>query len=496
MPDRWTEEQSRAITARGDLHVSAAAGAGKTAVLTERIARLIAEGTEVEELLVVTFTKAAAAEMKGRIASRLLTLSSEASQAGEEELARRLAAASAACERANISTIHSFCGGVLRRNYHEAGIDPGFAVSDGAQADLLAKDALDAVLEEAFLRNESEPDEAFKALLAAVGDDERLAGLIHSVYKYAMAKPEPEAWLDRAVNIYGDGFMESSGQIAGAMLSAAARELQVHLDKATELRTALGDECPKTAATLDDDRSILLSLILTNDYDAMHNALSRVVFRSLTWPKGVDEDQKKPYKDYRKAMKDHVGKLEKLFAFPISEEARFARMLAGPIECLRRLTLAFRDEFTRLKAEAGMIDFTDMEQLTLKVLRVPGVAAEYRQRFKHVFVDEYQDINPAQEAILAAVSRNNRFMVGDVKQSIYRFRQAEPEIFLNKYRTYSGEGGKKRIDLNRNFRSDTAILDSANLLFRRLMRGDEAGEIDYDDNAALVSGRADPPCGE
>ncbi len=375
MPDRWTEKQYEAITARGDLLVSAAAGAGKTAVLTERIARLIAEGADVESLLVVTFTKAAAAEMKSRIAQRLQALSQEASERGDDETAVRLASSAAACERANISTIHSFCASVLRRCYHEAGIDPGFAVSDGAQAELLAMQAVDAVLEEAFAANEREPDAGFKALVTAVGDDEKLARLILSLYDYAMAKPEPEEWLDRAVSIYTDDFMGSAGLITGGLMALARRELQVHMDKAALLRTDLGTEYPKTAAVMDSDRSKLLELILLNDYDAMHEALSHLVFDTLSWPRSVDEEFKKPYKDYRKAMKEHVKKLEKLFAFPLEEEARFARMLAGPIECLRRLVLAFRDEFTKLKADAGIIDFTDMEQLTLRVLRTSGAAA-------------------------------------------------------------------------------------------------------------------------
>jgi len=490
MARNWTEKQREAIYAEGDLLVSAAAGAGKTAVLSERIARLIAEGTNPDELLVVTFTKAAAAEMKARIEARLSELAEEAASQGDEAAGTRLAAAAAACERASISTIHSFCTSVLRRNYHSAGIDPGFAVADTTRARLLADTALSAVLEEAFLQNERERDPEFDALMTAVGDDEKLAELVVSLHTYAMAMPDPEGWLQRSVDIYNDNFLSSADMITRRLMASAQRELQVHLDIAKRLCSELNtDEYKSAVAALQEDMSSLLSLILLRDYDSMHEALSRITFARLSWPRGVDEDFKKPFKDYRDSMKANVKKLEKLFAFPLSDEARFAAKLSGPVDRLRHLVLRFNEEFSRLKAEDGIIDFADMEQLTLRVLRDDDIAKEYRRRFKYVFIDEYQDINPAQEAILTAVSHGNRFMVGDVKQSIYRFRQAEPNIFLQKYASYNGDGGRKRIDLNRNFRSDGAVLDSANLLFSQLMLGEGVGEIDYSDNAALISGQ-------
>ena len=485
----WTEKQYEAITAEGDLLISAAAGAGKTAVLTERIARLITEGARVEELLVVTFTKAAAAEMKARIEARLYELAAEAGETGRDAEALRLTAAAAACERANISTIHSFCMNVLRRNYHEAGIDPGASVAESAQAELIAAAALDEVIEEAFAAAEKEPDKELEALITAVGSDEKLCRLIRQLYAHAVAKPEPEEWLDMAARVYGEGFMDSTDRITDSLLKNAKRELQTHLDKAKELLPGLPEEYAGARAALSEDMDVVLELILQRDYDSFREALMRIAFKRLSWPRDVDEGYKVPCVEYRDKLKACHAKLKKLFAFSIEEEARFAAKLAGPVSRLIKLTQRFGERYKELKNEEGLLDYADMEQLTLKALKNPGIAEEYRNRFKYVFIDEYQDINPAQEAILAAVSKGNRFMVGDVKQSIYRFRQAEPAIFLKKYRTYDGTGGRKRIDLNRNFRSGSAILDCANLLFSQLMRGEEVGEIDYSDNAALVSGR-------
>ncbi len=489
MSRTWTEKQYEAITAEGDLLVSAAAGAGKTAVLTERIARLISEGVRVEELLVVTFTKAAASEMKARIEARLYELAAGASASGRDEDSARLLRAAASCERANISTIHSFCMNVLRRNYHEAGMDPGAAVADSTRAELLASAAMDEVLENAFDSNEKQPDADLKALLTAVGNDDKLAVLIRRLYDHAAAKPEPDEWLDMAVRIYGEGFTACKDRITGDLIEHARRELQTHFDTARALRLELPEEYTGARAALSEDMDTLLALMIQPDYESFRAGLFGIALARLSWPRGTDEDIKQPYKYYRTKLKDCLNKFKKLFAFSLEDEARFAAKLAGPVACLRRLVGEFGDKFSSLKAEEGLIDYTDMEQLTLRVLKNPAIAEEYRQRFKYVFIDEYQDINPAQEAILAAVSQGNRFMVGDVKQSIYRFRQAEPAIFLEKYNTYDGSGGRRRIDLNRNFRSDNAILESANHLFSQLMRGEDVGEIDYADNAALVSGR-------
>ena len=480
-----------AIEASGDLLVSAAAGAGKTAVLTERIARLISEGADVNELLVVTFTNAAAMEMRSRIEARL----TELSESAEGERAVNLRHAAASCERANISTLHSFCMNVLRRNYHEAGVDPAFEVADNIEREILLTKALNETLENRFLLNESTPDEGFKALIAAVRNDLRLDSLIRALYAFCIARPDPDAWLSMALDNYTVNFKEVSSDIASSLVSSAHSELQHFLDRAKELSVSVDEVHAGVRDALRDDMSMLLALILQNDYDSISTGLSAASFSRLTWKRGTDEDEKEDVRLYREELKKSVTRLKKVFSHSLSEEARTAELLSAPIKALIELTRDFMERFRIIKEEAGVIDFSDMEQLTLTALKNPGIADEYRSRFKYIFIDEYQDINPAQEAILASISKGNRFMVGDVKQSIYRFRQAEPNIFIDKYNTYNGENGRIRIDLNRNFRSRTAVLDAANLLFEKLMKGGSVGEIDYSDNAALISGTPDNPAG-
>ena len=487
MARSWTPKQNEAITAEGDLLVSAAAGAGKTAVLTERIARLISEGCPVDRLLVVTFTRAAASEMKERISARLKALSAEASETGDDAAAASLTRASAACESANISTIHSFCTNVLRRNYHEAGIDPAVRVADQLDAELFAAKAMSEVIENAFLRNEKTPDEGFSGLLAAVGKADALEELIRSLYRFTSARPDPQSWLERAVKNYTDDFDTAAKQAADDLIGYICEELQIFFDIAKRLRSEVADH-PNICAALDDDMSFYMSLMLRRDYDEWVGAIGGYSFSRLTWARGTDEAEKEGVKNYREAVKKFHTGLKKRFSHTLAEEAAFAKRLSRPIAALKELTDEFMQRYSAIKEEEGVIDFSDMEQLTLKVLRNDEISREYRERFRYVFVDEYQDINPVQEAILSAVSHGNRFMVGDVKQSIYRFRQAEPAIFLEKYRTYTGEGGRRRIDLNSNFRSRAAILDAANMLFSKLMRGGAVGEIDYSDNAALISG--------
>ena len=487
MAREWTALQLEAINANGELLISAAAGAGKTSVLTERISRLIYDGIGVDELLVVTFTRAAASEMKERISKRLAELSEDALSSGDSAKASRLRRASIDCENANISTIHSFCTNVLHRNYHEVGLDPAFRVAEEMDAELLASKALNEVLEAAFLDSESHPDEGFTALRAAVLKDDALETLIRSLYRFAIARPAPMEWLDAAAHMYTDRFAESASSAAHDLMEYVCGELQVFFDEATALRAEVEGHRHIEQA-LDDDLSFIMSLMLNRDYDSWVSAIGGFSFSRLTWNTGTDESEKAGVKSYRDALKKYHTDLKKRFSHTLEEEERFSRILSKPISSLCSLTKRFAERYSELKQQEGLIDFSDMEQLTLSILKNPSIANEYRLRFRCVFVDEYQDINPAQEAILSAVSDGNRFMVGDVKQSIYRFRQAEPAIFLEKYTTYGASGEKRRIDLNSNFRSKPAILDAVNALFSKLMLGGAFGEIDYSDNAALVSG--------
>ncbi|MCH5279044.1 MAG: helicase-exonuclease AddAB subunit AddA [Christensenellaceae bacterium] len=496
MPN-WTHEQERAITEKGNLLVSAAAGAGKTAVMTERIARIIADGAGVDELLVVTFTNAAAAEMKQRIEKRLNELAQEEP---DEEKRLRLSDAASDVGRANISTIHSFCGNVLRRNYHVAGLDPAFRTADEAEAALLRAEALDKVLEEAYSYTECSEQGAdgafgqdFLRLCDAVGRDEEISDVIIRVYDFIMARPDPLGWLEGAVEAYRAGFSDFAERAAELIIYVSRRSVKVFYSKARSLHDELleSENGRQFADMLFNDMRDLLALSQLTGYDRWCDALSDYKFAPMPRVKGGAPDSVKAYRDSVKAL---VKKLQLTFAEPLERERKAADALYPAMRALLELEKRFIEEYTELKREGSLIDFNDMEQLTLLVLREPEIAEEYRQKFRHIFIDEYQDTNLVQESIIAQISRgDNLFMVGDVKQSIYRFRQAEPDIFLEKYRSFNGKIGT-RIDLNANFRSFTAVLNAANALFIKLMRG-EVGEIDYSDNAALQAG-TDTPSGE
>ncbi len=482
MPN-WTAEQERAINEKGNLLVSAAAGAGKTAVMTERIVRLIAEGANVNELLVVTFTKAAAAEMKQRIEARLSDL---AESAEDEAVRRRLYDAAADIGGAGISTIHSFCQDVLRHNPHLAGLDPAFRVADEAEAAMLRAEALDSVIEAAHEEAETLGSDEIDRLIDTLGDDKTLAEIIIKLYTFIIARPNPIVWLDTAVSAYGEAFDEFASIAQDVLINETKRDLRgMRTESEIMYHDAVGTLSERYASVIASDANGLQALESQETYDGMYYALLDFKFASLPRIKGSTAPEE--IKNYREKQKAAMEKLKKRFTMNMGRERELAERLYPRIKTIGNLTKAFIREYSSLKQEAAIIDFSDMEQLCYEVLKHESAAAEYRERYKHIFIDEYQDTNSVQDAIIASVScGDNLFMVGDVKQSIYRFRQAEPANFLSKYKSYDGTHGT-RIDLNANFRSRSAILSAANGLFSRIMLG-EVGEIDYSDNAALRSG--------
>ncbi|MBR5947566.1 MAG: helicase-exonuclease AddAB subunit AddA [Clostridia bacterium] len=478
----WTDEQKRAIDESGNLLVSAAAGAGKTAVLTERIVRMICEGAEMDELLIVTFTRLAAAEMKERIENKLTELSKKTDDA---QLRRRLETAASSVFRANISTIDVFCRNVLKRNYHKVGLDPAFRTADDAEAEVLMEAVLAEVLENFYLCAEREKDDAPLFLIEALDSEENLAALIKNIHRFINARPDPLGWLSRCAEKYavGEGFDKAFALSSERFISLARRNINVFYQHAKEVSEYLlgMDGGEKLYAAVHRDMEELLSISECADYEAWHNALSGYKPGNLPkTPGGAPEEVKK----YREELKKFISKLKEMFALSKKEEETIASCLHPVILNIIELVKDFSDGFTAAKRENSLVDFADMEQLCLLALSDDEVAEEYRQKFSHIFIDEYQDTNSVQDSIFKRISRgDNLFMVGDVKQSIYRFRQAEPEIFLEKYRSYDGKIGT-RIDLNKNFRSNTAVLNATNRVFYSLMKG-ETGEIDYSDNAEL-----------
>ena len=479
---KWTTEQRRAIEAEGNLLVSAAAGSGKTAVLTERIAALVAAGCPLNRFLVVTFTRAAAAEMKKRIASRLAQLAQETV---DDEDAARLSAAAAGVGQTSISTIDAFCAHVLRRHFHAAGLDPAFRAADEAQAEVLRQEVWDELLEEGYAEGN------LQGLVAAFGSEEALLDSAARLYDFLCAQPDMADWLEQAVAAYDvdEAGLAASPQME-AYLTAARRGVAARIDALSSLREDIAEEFPGTARVLDEELTQLRALLLPHTYPGFAAQLQSIKFGRLVWPRGTEDGVKEPVKAAREAVKKEVARLLSAFALPLSEQAARLAAIKPQMEALRDLMLAFHSRYAQRKQEGGLVDYADMEHMALTLLQKPAIAAEYRGRFQHVFVDEYQDINPVQECILRAVSGpDNIFLVGDVKQSIYGFRMAEPGLFLEKYSRFGQGQNGARIDLSSNFRSGSGIIEAVNGLFSQVMRA-EAGGVEYGADAALRQGRA------
>ena len=475
----WTDEQRSAITLPGNLIVSAAAGAGKTAVLTERIVTRIAAGTSVEHMLVLTFTRAAAAEMKARIMKRLTALSEEAEDAAQ---AAYLLNEARAVGGAHISTVHAFCARVLRRHYPAIDISPDARIADETEAAVLTEEVKDALL--TALCEEENP--GWRRLLGAFGGEDAAWTAVSDTVRFLDAQPDGLAWLDDAVSRYTSE--AGCDALLGEVVAACRDELRLALDALAYERNQLPlDGMEKVFAILDDTLMRCRALLLTNDYDAYRQGLLAMEYGRLLFPRGTEDAVKNPVRDARDAVKDLLKLQQKQFARPHAEEAEIMRDAGVVLLALSDVVHAYSAAYTQAKRARNVLDFSDLEHLALSALRQPAIAAEYRERFALIAVDEYQDSNRVQEAIVDAIRReDNLFFVGDVKQSIYRFRQAEPALFNEKLLRFSGASGA-RIDLNKNFRSSPQVLACVNDTFSAIMQ-EPAAEIAYDERAMLRYG--------
>lgn len=477
---RWTEAQQRAIDARGNVIVSAAAGAGKTAVLTERLTQLVAAGTPVDRLLVLTFTRAAATEMKQRMEKRLRTAAAEA---GDPEQQAYLRAQAGALGRAYISTVHAFCARVLRRHGHLLDLPPSVRVLDELETPVVVGRVRDALL----TRLGAEEDADYRALLAAFGGEDAAWAAVQQVAAFLQSQPEPARFLDDAARRYDDPqWMARTLQAVTDEARAALRAAVQALERA---RDALPPDWAGAIGTLDDELLQLRGVLLQTEYDAYRAGLLAFERGRLSFPRGTAEADKAPAQAARKAVKACVDAQRAQFFRPAAEERALLFRTGGVVRALRAVVRQYEAAFAAEKRRLGAVDYADLEHMALKLLRMDAVAAEYRERFCYIAVDEYQDSNRVQEALLEAVRReDNLFFVGDVKQSIYRFRQAEPALFLEKLARFDGAHGT-RIDLTSNFRSAPDVLESVNDVFRAILTP-ETGELAYDARAALVPGRA------
>ncbi|HIU74318.1 MAG TPA: helicase-exonuclease AddAB subunit AddA [Candidatus Pelethocola excrementipullorum] len=508
----WTEEQQKVIDLRKrNILVSAAAGSGKTAVLVERILSMVTDEKypiDIDSLLVVTFTRAAAAEMKERIREAL----EEA--LGENPENEHLQRQSALIHHAQITTIHGFCTYVIQNYFHLIDLDPVYRIADEGELKLLKNEVLEEILEAAY--EESEPDFlTFVEWYAPGKSDSGIEKLILKLYEFAVSYPFPEEWLEECLDAYKSESREDI-QNAGWM-KELMEEIHTQLVNALEVTR----QNQALAATeggpymylpmLESDEELIQSLLDMEDYDEICMALRKPAFQTLSRKRdgSVDENLKSQVKALRDDVKGMLGDIGKKCCpktiGQILEELSGCR---GPVGELIRLTGQFMQVYSDKKRKKNLMDFSDLEHFALKILvEKEGddcvrteAAKELASRFFEVMIDEYQDSNYIQEFLLDAVSKvqdgtNNRFMVGDVKQSIYGFRLARPELFLEKQDRYSLEDGREqRVDLHKNFRSRANVLDSVNYIFGQIMER-ELGGIEYDEREALYVG-ADYPEGE
>ena len=509
MANKWTEQQKQAIEARGsDLLISAAAGSGKTAVLVERIiTRIIEEEQDISRLLVVTFTKAAATEMRQRIGGAI------AKKLESDPNNIHLQSQMAFLPRADIKTIHAFCLQVIKEYYHLIEIDPAVRTADPAEVKLLQKEVLEELFEELYAEEKNEWFLNLLETFTTSTKDEKLKELILQAYTYAEGAPEPEKLLDAAA----EGFALAEGQTMDdcKWFSFIREGVKNNVEYALyQLQKAFllsdGGEFEGYHNLLEKEVQMVKNLqeVLDKPYQEWRLAYIAVEFARLPAYRGEEKELAEVIKELRNDAKDTLKRVgEVYFAYGAEMQTELIRNLYPVAKALSDVTKRFMAAFAAAKKEKNIIDFTDYEHFALKILldeegRPTAAAEELRQRYDEIMVDEYQDSNIVQELVLSAVSgeavgENNRFMVGDVKQSIYRFRQAMPELFNEKYLRYPAEkGGKERkIILSKNFRSRKNILDGVNFIFRQIMCR-EFGDIDYDAEAALYAGTEFPPCPE
>ena len=502
MSVKWTSEQQKVIDLRNrNILVSAAAGSGKTAVLVERIIRRLTEDdtpTDVDRLLIVTFTEAAAAEMKERISAAIEKKLEE--RPGDIRLERQ----ATLIHSAQITTIHSFCLAVIRDHFHVIGIDPGFRIAEEGELKLLKQDVLEELLEECY----AEAKEEFLDFTERFGSgksDKKIEEIILKMYEYSRSYPRPDRWLDQCVKAYASEDLEVRAEERVRMRAA---DIERVLERGLKICEE-PDGPYMYGDMLDSDLQELERLQQAENFDAMYSAAAGFKWKRLSSKKDdtVSPDKKEKVKKLREQAKSLLkGMQEDYFYAPREVWQQDMQDALPSVVTLTELVKRFAHMLDEKKRLRNMIDFNDMEQFALAILTeekdgelVPSaVAGEYQDRFDEVMIDEYQDSNLVQETILTSVSRVSRgeyniFMVGDVKQSIYSFRLSRPELFMEKYNTYSlKDSVTQRIDLHKNFRSREEVLDSVNDIFRQIMKK-ELGGIEYDDSAALYPGAEFPP---
>lgn len=507
----WTNEQQAAIDSRGQtLLLSAAAGSGKTAVLVERIIRRLLDKEypiDITELLVVTFTKAAAAEMRDRIGTALMKALSETK---DPRVERQLAL----LPSAQISTLHAFCQHVIRKYFYTIDLDPAFSIAGEEELNLLRRQ----VLEDVFLSYYEDDEKA--SILYPLADmfgsdrgDDILMDTVSRMYTYARSLAWPEHWLKEAARAYDvapDAVIDDMVW-AGPIKDAVRRILEedAHLYDGVLYHLRQREAFAPACDTFVAEQAALRQAAQARSWNDLSRFVRAIDFPRLKSLRKLSDDDKAVWERCKKVRddvkKDVIKTLQAVYFSATPEEWLDGMRAMKPImDGLVTLTLDFAKAYGAAKKEKGWIDFSDLEHFCLQILLAPdaspehpvpsAAAEELRSQYEEVFIDEYQDTNGVQELITRLVSgEDNRFMVGDIKQSIYRFRLADPTLFLEKYQSFSRDekAVQRCIDLGRNFRSVPVVLDAVNAVFSRAMTAEAAG-MDYGEREKLYAGRQAP----
>ena len=510
-----TQDQKNAVCARSSsVLVSAAAGSGKTRVLTERLMAYVTDKAEPKDItgfLIITYTRAAAAELRSRILDELSLRSAE------EPENRRLHRQVTLCYRAQIGTIHSFCTQVLREYCHKAGLTPDFRVGDEEKCAELREKALEKALEAAYEHVVEDSD--FASLVESVGagrDDSRLVSAVLELNEKMQSHPYPEKWAaaqmaaldvsslnDAGETVWGRELIENARRTAlywSQRLNSVWLGLCENEAENAPIISAYGESVGETL----DSLRVLLSALDTG-WDSARKALPIPFMRLKPLRNYEFEERKNSLIAAREGCKDACKALGATFDAPSEKLLRELSVTASAMRALLKLTLEFDRLYGAEKRRLNLLDFSDLEHFAVRLLCEPETgeptetARELSRRYTEIMVDEYQDVNAVQDLIFRCVSRdgNNVFMVGDVKQSIYRFRLADPSIFIKKYHEFSNfvsyeDTAPQKILLQNNFRSDRAVLSACNHVFENLM-SEALGEIYYDRDAALMPPENAPP---
>ena len=504
---KWTNAQQKVIDVRNrNVLVSAAAGSGKTAVLVARILELIMDDEHpcnIDEMVIVTFTKAAAAQMRQRIIKALedqLDI-----KPGNVHLEKQIAL----IHQAQITTIHGFCKSIIDHHFYLLDLEPGFRIGEEAEIELIKKDVLDQILIQSY----GEGSETFYSYVdryAPGKNDIQIEEQIQKMYEYVMGNPFPADFMKKCVENYENDkliisefyFQETYSYVMNELKQV--REMILHgLDICGE-----DERLDKYAMTLNNDLEGIDLLCKSTDYESLSNAVMAHSFSKLGAIRSFEGDNHKEYvKELRTQIKDFVKDLKESYFFASTELLKEQLVqTGGMVKELVKLTDLFSKAYKEEKKRRNIIDFNDLEHFALQILIDPvsqepsKAALKLRDQYKYIMIDEYQDSNLVQEIIMNSIARShqepkNIFMVGDVKQSIYRFRLARPELFMDKYDRYTAEdeGGQagQRINLHQNFRSRNEVISLTNLVFSKIMKRDLGG-IEYDEDARLVVGASYP----